>query len=82
METRKKTLEQFQQETHENFEKFTAMMERLMSDVQSLKDKPPSSSSGFKGGQMVVHGSEVKPYLKLHFPRFSGDCPRICRTGQ
>ncbi|GJX69685.1 transposon ty3-G gag-pol polyprotein [Tanacetum coccineum] len=78
METRKKTLEQFQQETHENFEKFTAMMERLMSDVQSLKDKPPSSSSGFKGGPMVVHGSEVKPYLKLHFPRFSGDDPTGC----
>ncbi|GJW92902.1 transposon ty3-G gag-pol polyprotein [Tanacetum coccineum] len=75
METRKKYLEQFQQDTHENFEKFNAMMERLMSEVQSLKDKVPSSSSGFKGGPMVVTGSEVKPYLKLHFPRFSGDDP-------
>ncbi|GKA54323.1 transposon ty3-G gag-pol polyprotein [Tanacetum coccineum] len=54
METRKKYLEQFQQETHENFEKFNAMMERLMLEVQSLKDKVPSSSSGFKGGPMVV----------------------------
>ncbi|GKE03848.1 putative unclassified retrotransposon protein, partial [Tanacetum coccineum] len=54
METCKKSLEQFQPETHENFEKFNAMMERLMLEVQSLKDKVPSSSSGFKGGPMVV----------------------------
>ncbi|GJT12037.1 transposon ty3-G gag-pol polyprotein [Tanacetum coccineum] len=30
---------------------------------------------GFKGGPIVVTGSEVKPYLKLHFPRYSGDDP-------
>ena len=75
METRKKSLEQFQQETHENFEKFTTLMERLMLDVQSLKDKVPPNSSSFKGGPMVGTGSEVKPYLKLHCPRFSGDDP-------
>ncbi|KAJ0623068.1 putative retrotransposon gag domain, aspartic peptidase domain superfamily [Helianthus annuus] len=75
MDTRKKTLEQFQQETNENFEKFTAMFDKLMTEVQSLKEKAPTSSSGSGKGPMVVTGGEGKPYLKLHFPRFSGDDP-------
>ncbi|KAJ0433305.1 putative retrotransposon gag domain-containing protein [Helianthus annuus] len=75
MDTRKKTLEQFQQETNENFEKFTAMFNKLMTEVQSLKEKAPNSVSGSCKGPMVMTGGEGKPYLKLHFPRFSGDDP-------
>ncbi|GJW14645.1 hypothetical protein Tco_0018778 [Tanacetum coccineum] len=66
MENRnKKSLEQFQQVTHKNFRKINVMMERLVSEVQSLKENISSSSSSVKGGPMVVIRSEVKPYLKL-----------------
>ncbi|GJZ37165.1 transposon ty3-G gag-pol polyprotein [Tanacetum coccineum] len=71
METRKKTLEQYQQETNENFEKFSALMTQLIADMKTLKEKEPSGS----GSGKLVAGGEVKPYLKLHFPRFSGDDP-------
>ncbi|KAJ0482832.1 putative nucleotidyltransferase, Ribonuclease H [Helianthus annuus] len=75
MDTRKKTLEQFQQETQDNFEKFTSMIEKLVTEVQSLKETGPPNFSGTGDGKMVVNGGGGRPYLKLHFPRFSGEDP-------
>ncbi|GJV84972.1 transposon ty3-G gag-pol polyprotein [Tanacetum coccineum] len=48
METRKKTLEQYQQETNENFEKFSALMTQLIADMKTLKEKEPSGSGSGK----------------------------------
>ncbi|GJZ53419.1 transposon ty3-G gag-pol polyprotein [Tanacetum coccineum] len=82
MDTRKKTTEQFQQETQETLAKFTAMFEKLMGDYQNLQttvhtiqQKNPGHPSSSGGGPYAGHGNDHKPYLKLHFPRFSGDDP-------
>nr|GEW21989.1 retrotransposable element Tf2 [Tanacetum cinerariifolium] len=48
IKTRKKSLEQFQQETHENFKKFTVMMERLMSEVKAVE--VPNRRTDHSGG--------------------------------
>ncbi|GKE13088.1 hypothetical protein Tco_1416639, partial [Tanacetum coccineum] len=53
METRKKTLEQYQQETNENFEKFSALMTQLIADMKTLKEKEPS---GLGSGKLVTGG--------------------------
>ena len=37
METRKKTTEQFQQETQETLAKFATMFEKIMGDYQNLQ---------------------------------------------
>jgi len=73
METRKQSLEQFQQNTNETLEKLTAMFHKLVTDVQDIKEKDSDRPSGY--GKGITIGNEGKPYLKLHFPRFSGDDP-------
>lgn len=73
METRKQSLEQFQQNTNETLEKLTAMFHKLVTDVQDIKEKDSDKPSG--SGKGITIGNEGKPYLKLHFPRFSGDDP-------
>ncbi|XP_074352895.1 uncharacterized protein LOC141692051 [Apium graveolens] len=73
METRKQTFETFQQNTNETLEKLTTMFQQLVTDVQAIKEKNVASPSG--SGQGTIIGRETKPYLKLYFPRFSGDDP-------
>ncbi|KAK8470062.1 hypothetical protein PHAVU_004G050550 [Phaseolus vulgaris] len=73
METRKQSLEQFQQNTNETLEKLTAMFHKLVTDVQDIKEKDSDKPSG--SGKGITISNEGKPYLKLHFPRFSGDDP-------
>ncbi|KAJ0836439.1 putative nucleotidyltransferase, Ribonuclease H [Helianthus annuus] len=48
------------------------MFDQLMTEFQSFKDKGSVGASGSGGGAMVI-GGEVKPHLKLIFPRFNGD---------
>ncbi|KAL9329506.1 hypothetical protein ACSQ67_004509 [Phaseolus vulgaris] len=72
METRKQSLEQFQQNTNETLEKLTAMFHKLVTDVRNIKEK---DSTNLPLGKGITIGNEGKPYLKLHFPRFSGDDP-------
>ncbi|XP_076897827.1 uncharacterized protein LOC143551249 [Bidens hawaiensis] len=43
--------------------------------IDTEQDKATPGPSGFGGGVVVHSGAEYKPYLKLHFPRFSGDDP-------
>ncbi|KAJ0436024.1 putative nucleotidyltransferase, Ribonuclease H [Helianthus annuus] len=75
METRnKKSLEQFQQETQDQFVKVNEMFQQLMQEIQSVKQERHDGSSG-SGGKLIVTGDAAKPYLKLYFPRFSGDDP-------
>lgn len=75
METRsKKSLEQFQQETQDQFVKVNEMFQQLMQEIQSVKHDRQDEASG-SGGRLIVPGNTTKPYLKLHFPRFSGDDP-------
>ena len=73
METRKQSLEQFQQSTNETLEKLTTMFHKLVTDVQAIKEKDSDKPSG--SGKGIPIGNEGKPYLKLHFPQFSGDDP-------
>ncbi|XP_076902006.1 uncharacterized protein LOC143556617 [Bidens hawaiensis] len=83
MDTRKKTTWQFQQDKQETFAKFHAMFEKLFGDFRTLQtivdtkqDTGTVGPSGFGGGGTVIaFGNDNKPYLKLHFPRFSDDDP-------
>lgn len=73
METRKQSFEIFQQGTNEMLEILTTMFQQLVTDVQVIKEQNIASPSG--SGQGNIIGKDTKPYLKLHFPRFSGDDP-------
>ncbi|GJV57426.1 transposon ty3-G gag-pol polyprotein, partial [Tanacetum coccineum] len=62
--------------------KFAAMFEKLMGDYQNLQttvhtiqQKNPGHPSSSGGGPYAGYGNDHKPYLKLHFSRFSGDDP-------
>ncbi|KAJ0668240.1 putative nucleotidyltransferase, Ribonuclease H [Helianthus annuus] len=46
-------------------------IQTLQATVETKQDKGTLPS----GGAVIVPGNEHKPYLKLHFPRFSGDDP-------
>ncbi|GKF10995.1 hypothetical protein Tco_0048921, partial [Tanacetum coccineum] len=75
METRnKKTLEQFQHETHDQFTKVNDMFQQLMNEFQTIKHERHDSASGSRG-KLILSGDKAKPYLKLQFPRFSGGDP-------
>ncbi|GJY42112.1 transposon ty3-G gag-pol polyprotein [Tanacetum coccineum] len=75
METRnKKTLEQFQQETHDQFTKVNDMFQQLMNEFQTIKHERHDSASG-SHNKLILSGDKAKPYLKLQFPRFSGGDP-------
>lgn len=82
MKTRKQSLEQFHQSTNEALDKLTTMFHKLVTDVQAIKERDSATSSG--SGQSSTMGNERKPYLKLYFPRFSGDEPTgwICQAEQ
>ncbi|VFQ68943.1 unnamed protein product [Cuscuta campestris] len=73
METRKQTFEQFQQSTNEALEKLTTMFHKLVTDVQAIRERDSDNSSG--SSKSISVRNEGKPYMKLHFPRFSGDDP-------
>ena len=75
METRnKKTLEQFQQETHDQFAKVNGMFQQLLTEFQTIKHERHDTASGSRG-KLIFSGDKAKPYLKLQFPRFSGGDP-------
>ncbi|GKB97903.1 transposon ty3-G gag-pol polyprotein [Tanacetum coccineum] len=75
METRNmKTLEQFQQETHDQFAKVNDMFQQLMNEFQTIKHKRHDGAPG-SSGKLILSGDTAKPYLKLQFPRFSGGDP-------
>ncbi|GJY20360.1 transposon ty3-G gag-pol polyprotein [Tanacetum coccineum] len=68
----KKTQTEFQQETDERFAKHEAMFDKIMAELQKLttnQDQRMVGPSGFASGG-------IKPYLKLHFPRFGGEDPK------
>ncbi|GJZ63642.1 transposon ty3-G gag-pol polyprotein [Tanacetum coccineum] len=70
----KKSLEQFQQETHDQFAKVNDMFQQLMNEFQTLKQERHVGASG-SNGKLILSGDTAKPYLKLQFPRFSGGDP-------
>nr|GEV27144.1 transposon Ty3-G Gag-Pol polyprotein [Tanacetum cinerariifolium] len=75
METRnKKTLEQFQQETHDQFAKVNDMFQQLMNEFQTIKHERYDNASSSRG-KLILSGDKAKPYLKLQFPHFSGGDP-------
>ncbi|GKB38262.1 putative unclassified retrotransposon protein [Tanacetum coccineum] len=68
----KKTQTEFQQEIDERFAKHEAMFDKIMAELQKLttnQDQRMVGPSGFASGG-------IKPYLKLHFPRFGGEDPK------
>nr|GEU94980.1 hypothetical protein [Tanacetum cinerariifolium] len=72
MKTRnKKMLEQFQQETHDQFAKVNDMFQQLMNEFQTIKHERHDNASSSRG-KLILSGDKAKPYLKLQFPRFSG----------
>nr|GEV97192.1 hypothetical protein [Tanacetum cinerariifolium] len=75
-----KTQTEFQQETDERFAKHEAMFDKIMAELHKLttnQDQWMVGPSGFASGG-------IKPYLKLHFPRFRGEDPKgwLCEVGQ
>ncbi|GKE54727.1 transposon ty3-G gag-pol polyprotein, partial [Tanacetum coccineum] len=75
METRnKKTLKQFQQETHDQFAKVNNMFQQLMNEFQTIKHERHDGAPG-SSKKLILLGDTAKPYLKLQFPRFSGGDP-------
>jgi hypothetical protein len=79
MEGRKRTNAEFQAETDQRFAQNEAMFEKILTEMQSINVSLQAqrdqhlvgSPSG--GGKLVPH--PLKPYLKLSFPRFTGDDP-------
>nr|GEZ19891.1 hypothetical protein [Tanacetum cinerariifolium] len=68
----KKTQTEFQQETDERFAKHEAMFDKIMAELQKIttnQDQRMVGPLGFASGG-------IKPYLKLHFPRFGGEDPK------
>nr|GEU71565.1 transposon Ty3-G Gag-Pol polyprotein [Tanacetum cinerariifolium] len=47
----------------------------LQITVHTIQQKNPGHHFSSGGGPDTGHGNNHKPYLKLHFPRFSGDDP-------
>ncbi|XP_035843990.1 uncharacterized protein LOC118490448 [Helianthus annuus] len=76
METRnnKKSLEQFQQETQDQFAKVNDMFQQLMNEFQTIKHDRNDGGSG-PSGKLIVSGDAAKQYHKLQFPRFGGGDP-------
>lgn len=78
METRKISNAEFQQQTQDRlaqheaiFEKILAEMQSLNTSMQAMRGQKPEGSGA--GGAPAT--TNHKPYLKLSFPRFSGDEP-------
>nr|GEV91046.1 hypothetical protein [Tanacetum cinerariifolium] len=75
METHnKKTLEQFQQETHDQFAKVNDVFQQLMNEFQTIKHERHDGAPCSRG-KLILSGDTAKPYLKIQFPRFSGGDP-------
>ncbi|KAJ0919051.1 hypothetical protein HanRHA438_Chr05g0225021 [Helianthus annuus] len=61
---------EFQQETEERFAKYDALFEKILGELQTLNVRKEQKDDG-----VLTINANHKPYLKLHFPRFSGDDP-------